>query len=237
MKPRHPHFFGLGFVLAFVLLLSAPLRASAADSVGEVLSVTGICKAERDGKSRSLSNGDAVNEGDTLTTDKGGRLQVKMRDGTTISLGDGATYKITEYRDTGDKPAFRSRLGSGLLRMVTGSLVLKNPEGFDLTAPEAAVGIRGTTLTLQVSGDKTAVYVEETKKQVFVNGIEVLAGFMMPAGGSKPQRFLQKELKRIQKSLVQSAQSRTKMRLGHDPERLEREAAEKAASYLRPGRR
>ncbi|MDR1777725.1 MAG: FecR family protein [Desulfovibrio sp.] len=202
MKPRKPLLLGLAFLLA--LSLCAPLSARAADSAGEVLSAIGVCKAVRAGQSRNLSKGDAVNAEDALSTGKDARLQVKMRDGTVISLGGGTTYKITEYRESGDKPVFRSRLLHGLLRIVTGTLVTRNPDGFVLSAPEAEVGIRGTTLTLQVTGNKTDVYVEETKEQVFVNGIKVLAGFMMPAGGGTPRRFQKKDLDRIQESLAQT---------------------------------
>jgi hypothetical protein len=71
---------------------------------------------------------------------------------------------------------------------VTGRITENNPEGFKVTTKHAAIGIRGTILTVVAEEDKTLVYVENTDKAVFVNGAAVPEFNMATVrGGGEPE--------------------------------------------------
>lgn len=172
----------------FLFLCCATAAHAAGQEAGTVVSVTPGAFVERDGQRMPLEAKAAIYAGDVLVTDATGRLRAWMRDETTLSLGSDTEFEIEAYDDTGDKPVFTSRM-TGLARMLTGKISKANPEGFRVATPQATVGIRGTILSVRAGGGKTTVFVENTLRQVVVNGVTVPSGSKaeVPAAGAAPR--------------------------------------------------
>ena len=135
-----------------------------------------------------------VGDRDTLTTDATGRAQILFDDDTTVSLGSNTSLSLETVVAEGANPAFKVRMGQGIARFITGKIVEKNPDGFSVVTPDATVGIRGTIFAVRVGNGTTTVFVTNTTKQVFVNGVLVPTGFKitLPQGAPTPMRRMPK---------------------------------------------
>lgn len=171
--------------LCLVLLVAS---ACAAKDVGQVISFKAGVTAQRGGQPVELGMKSPVGDRDTLVTDATGRAQILFDDDTTVALGSNTSLSLENVVAEGSNPAFKARMGQGVARFITGKIVEKNPEGFSVVTPDATVGIRGTIFAVQVGNGTTTVFVTNTTKQVFVNGVLVPTGFKMtlPQGTLSP---------------------------------------------------
>jgi hypothetical protein len=87
---------------------------------------------------------------------------------------------------------------------VTGKIVEANPKGFQVTAPEAVVGIRGTIITVRAERERTPVYVENTTRNVYANNVDVPSGnkISFPSGTQLPEPITQEDRWEISKDLA-----------------------------------
>jgi Uncharacterized protein conserved in bacteria len=156
--------------------------------VGQVISFKAGVTAQRDGQAVALDMKSPVGDRDTLTTDATGRAQILFDDDTTVSLGSNTSLSLETVVAEGANPAFKARMGQGVARFITGKIVEKNPDGFSVVTPDATVGIRGTIFAVRVGNGTTTVFVTNTTKQVFVNGVLVPTGFKitLPQGAPTP---------------------------------------------------
>lgn len=173
--------------MALCLVLLA-VGVCAAKDVGQIISFKAGVTAQRDGQPVALGMKSPVGDHDVLTTDATGRAQVLFDDDTTVSLASNTSLKLETVVAEGANPAFKARLGQGVARFITGKIVEKNPDGFSVVTPDATVGIRGTIFAVKVGDGTTTVFVTNTTKQVFVNGVLVPTGFKMslPQGTLAP---------------------------------------------------
>ncbi|WP_374290465.1 FecR domain-containing protein [Desulfovibrio desulfuricans] len=173
--------------LALCLILLAGTMCAAKD-VGQVISYKAGVTAQRAGQPVALGMKSPVGDRDVLSTDATGRAQILFDDDTTVALGSNTSLSLETVVAEGPNPAFKARLGEGVARFITGKIVEKNPDGFSVVTPDATVGIRGTIFSLKVSDGTTVVFVSNTTKQVFVNGILVPSGFKitLPQGTVSP---------------------------------------------------
>ena len=164
--------------LLAVLCLCCAFWPTLADAqiAGRVISLTPGAFVERGGTSLPLTVQSEINEGDVLLTDASGRMRVLFADDSSVSLAPSSRLSLTEFTMEGKNPSFKAHLGQGLMRAITGKIVETNPEGFALNTPEAAIGIRGTILSVRSERGVTTVYVENTLRKVYVNGINVPGG-------------------------------------------------------------
>lgn len=174
-------------VLALCLILLVA-SACAAKDVGQVISFKAGVTAQRGGQPVELGMKSPVGEKDVLTTDATGRAQILFDDDTTVALGSNTSLSLETVVAEGSNPAFRARMGQGVARFITGKIVEKNPEGFSVVTPDATVGIRGTIFAVRVANGTTTVFVTNTTKQVYVNGVLVPSGFKitLPQGTISP---------------------------------------------------
>ena len=177
---------GRGAMALCLILLVA--GTCAAKDVGQVISFKAGVTAQRGGQPVALGMKSPVGEHDVLTTDATGRAQILFDDDTTVALGSNTSLSLETVVAEGANPAFKARMGQGVARFITGKIVEKNPDGFTVVTPDATVGIRGTIFAVQVGNGVTIVYVTNTTKQVFVNGILVPSGFKitLPQGTLTP---------------------------------------------------
>jgi hypothetical protein len=128
------------------LLLSA--GAWAAQAVGTVVNLSGPLLAKKaDGTAKVLALKSAVEQGDTLISEKDTYARIKFIDNSEVTLKPNTQLKIDDFSFEEDKPdkdnaAFN--LVKGGLRAVTGTLGKRNKEKFGMNTPTATIGIRGT---------------------------------------------------------------------------------------------
>ncbi|MDR1777957.1 MAG: FecR domain-containing protein [Desulfovibrio sp.] len=163
---------------SFVCLAAQPAEktASIGQEAGSVLTIAANAFVERGGQRTALTGGASVYSGDTLSTDSTGRVRILFNDDTTLSLGPDTSLNLREYVESGSKPMFRAHLLQGVTRIITGRITEKNPDGFALTSPEAAIGIRGTIVSMRSRDGVSTVFVENTMRRVYVNNILVPGG-------------------------------------------------------------
>ena len=133
-------------LLLGALLLVVP--AWAAQVVGTVANLSGALLARKaDGTAKVLSVKSAVEQGDTLVSEKDTYARIKFIDNSEITLRPNSQLKIDNFSFEEDKPEKDSaafNLVKGGLRAVTGTLGKRNKEKFGMNTPTATIGIRGT---------------------------------------------------------------------------------------------
>jgi hypothetical protein len=155
--------------------------AHAGQVVGTVTDVSGPMVARRlDGTIKALSAQSAIEQGDTLVTEKGTYARIKFIDNGEITLRPNTQFKIENFSYEAAKPesdsAFFTLLKGGL-RSITGLLGKRNHDKFGLNTPTATIGIRGTTFI--------AEYIPPTQEQVAAYQRSMVADLETQYGGSR----------------------------------------------------
>ncbi len=135
---------------AATLLVGAAgiVGAAWAEPAGQALYVTGAVQVTgASGAARQLRKGDAVNEGDTLTTGTGAAAQVRMRDGGMVAVRPDTRMKFDSFKFSGKEDGSEQyfvSLFKGGFRAITGLIGRLNKASYRITTPTATIGIRGT---------------------------------------------------------------------------------------------
>jgi hypothetical protein len=148
------------------LLLGLSLVPAAAHAAaGQVLFALGRVEIDRGGQPLVAQRGTPVEVGDTIRTGPTGLAQVRLKDGSLLSLRYGSTMKVEEFSLPAPAPApapqpaaapaatappaatgGRSvlRLLRGAFRTVTGLIGKGANDAYQVITPVATIGIRGT---------------------------------------------------------------------------------------------
>jgi len=133
-------------LFAFVMLVLPSIGYGAAAgrvdfAVGEVVA------SAADDSRRPLVKGSEILAGDTISTGKDGRAQIRFSDGGYVSLQPGTLFRVDDYhydnKADGSEKGFFSLLKGGL-RTITGVIGHFNRDNYKLSTPVATIGIRGT---------------------------------------------------------------------------------------------
>ena len=93
-----------------------------------------------------LAVGQKVFFGDEIITDGGVRAQILLRDGTTFSIGEGASLVLDEF--VYDPQSGNGGIGvvikKGAFRFVSGKIAKKTPQNMKVLAGGTAIAVRGT---------------------------------------------------------------------------------------------
>ena len=147
-----------GWIAAIVAIITAVLTAAPAiaqtqpAAAGRIKIASGQVFVVRGGTSTPAEVGQAVLESDTLRTGVDGRLGVTLRDDTRVSLGPGSEVRLDSFMYTPSE----GRLGlvlnfvRGIAVYVSGKIAKLAPDSIRLETPGAIVGVRGTTVAVQV---------------------------------------------------------------------------------------
>lgn len=140
--PRNP----VAATSLFLLLLALCLPAWA--GVGVLLQYSGVVSARStDGKVRVLSLRSAVEQGDTLYTEKDSYALIKFNDGGQLTLRPLSSISLDAYQFEPDKPEKDNavfHLLKGGFRAITGLLGKRSRNNYRMVTPSATIGIRGT---------------------------------------------------------------------------------------------
>ena len=139
-----------GICLALAL---ASGTAWAQQKAGELTHLQGMATAQQPGSAfRFLGRGDAVLEGDIISTTEKGFAVITLGDGTKFTLRPATTFAIERYNhDQGTENALM-RLFKGGMRLATGLIGKRNPGGLEVRTAVATIGIRGTSFDARICG-------------------------------------------------------------------------------------
>jgi len=125
--------------------LAIPVTA-AAEPIGVISVAVGAVQWWRDGETTRLERGDAVQEGDRVTTGAQARLVLSMNDGSRITLGGDSQMLFSQwrYRKQANDNSAQLELLEGAFRFITGLITDQSQPQLSVTTPDATIGIRGT---------------------------------------------------------------------------------------------
>lgn len=144
--------FRSALALLLIALLS-PLSAFAQQQrAGEVAAL--ITSANRNADTAKLK--DTVFWNDKLTTDKTGRVQIALGDGSRLSLGSSSELTVIKHDERSQQTTLD--LLYGRLRSKVMKLLQPNSQ-FQLNTPRASLGVIGTDFYVYCDADRTIVIV------------------------------------------------------------------------------
>ncbi len=140
------------FSICCLLALSLASVAQAAEPAGLVIAVSPGAFVERAGGREPLQSKSPIYVSDVVVTDATGKVQILFSDDTNVAVGASTRVALQEFvGESGAVPVFNANVASGIARFVTGKIVERNRSGFHIQTPQATIGIRGTTFSVQVS--------------------------------------------------------------------------------------
>jgi hypothetical protein len=186
-------------VITLMCCLVAPAigaqQANASCQVGTFLRLVGTVSLQRETRRETPVVGWRVCLGDKIVTGPASVADLRLRDGSLITVGKDSEFTIREFRIYRQKPNVALfELGKGAFRSITG-FITKRAHRFEVRTAVATIGVRGTDfwggygLTEQgldvVMLDGKGVYVETAAGRVELDrpglGTTVLDGAVGPA--------------------------------------------------------
>jgi hypothetical protein len=172
---------GLRYVIAGVaaVVLCAAGGSAYAGEAGRIVFVSGEVRTQKG----EVSLGDAIQEGEELSTGTKGYVYLKTVDNGLLILRPGSRARIVSYYIDAANPAntrVKLELLSGVARAVSGDGVKQARQNFRFNTPVAAIGVRGTDFTVYTD--------QETSNVTVLSGAIVVSGFSgaCAPGGSGP---------------------------------------------------
>jgi hypothetical protein len=140
-------------LLSFLLMVSSV--AFAETEVGRVTHLSGPLLAKKaDGTTRILSINSAVEQGDTLVTEKRTYARIKFTDNSEINMRPGTQLKVSEYKFDQAKPMEDKavyNLAKGGMRAVTGLIGKRGDrDSYKFMTETAVAGVRGTIYEVKI---------------------------------------------------------------------------------------
>lgn len=169
----------------------APAAARQDEVVARIVALNGDASVlGRDGATRTLANGAAVFNGESVRTGPDSNAVLAFRDQTKVTLIEKTAFNLEDVRMTGPatQGSFVARLVSGGLRAVTGLIGRANRGNVKIVTATATIGVRGTGLDLRLLPDGTYLYTWDGAAALEANGNELVvekdrAGVLRVAGG------------------------------------------------------
>ena len=144
------------WVLACACLMAAtPALAQQPAPAGRIKVVSGDAIIVRGGNTLPAQNGLAVYQSDSLRTGKNGRVGITLSDDTQVSIGPGSEVRLDSfvYEPGQGQLSLVLKFIRGTAAYVSGQIAKLAPDAVRLETPAAIVGVRGTTLGIEVTSD------------------------------------------------------------------------------------
>lgn len=138
-------FFSLVILLAYSLLAASYLQAAPKEIGKVILATQGVTAKQANAPVRSLKRGSPIFLGDTLSTPKGGKAQLRLDDGELLALTEASQISFEDFNFEPTNPKANSsvkHLVTGGLRSITGAV---KDEGYQVKTQTGTIGIRGTS--------------------------------------------------------------------------------------------
>lgn len=139
-------------VLLFVCSVAAPAAAQDKPVVGRVKVSAGAAFVVRDGAQQPAQVGQLLYEADSLRTAGDGKIGVTLTDDTRLSLGPNSELKLEHFMFAPAESTFGLvvKFVKGAATYVSGRIAKLAPDSIRLETPASIIGVRGTTLAIQV---------------------------------------------------------------------------------------
>lgn len=121
------------------------------DRQGTFKTVQGQITRTHGGQSGPAQVGDALWQGDRITSGPKSAAAVTLRDGTVLSIGADSTVDLAQFQfdATTHEGNVLIALAKGSLRLVTGLIAKLRPEQVKVTTPTTVIGVRGTDFIVE----------------------------------------------------------------------------------------
>ena len=145
----------LWVVVGICINAAAPALAQQPSPAGRIKVVSGEAVVVRAGNTIPAHSGITVYASDSLRTGDDGRVGVTLADDTLVSIGPRSEVRLDAFTY---EPA-QGQLGlvlqfiRGTAAYVSGRIAKLAPDAVRLETPAAIVGVRGTTVAVQVTPD------------------------------------------------------------------------------------
>jgi hypothetical protein len=139
--------------VVFVLCISAvPALAQEAKVAGRIKVSSGAAFVVRNGTPAPAQVGQTVLETDGLRTGGDGKVGVTLNDDTRLSLGPNSELKLERvtYAPADSRFDLVLKFVKGAATYVSGRIAKLAPDAVRLETPASIIGVRGTTLAIQV---------------------------------------------------------------------------------------
>lgn len=179
--------------IIFSIGLAVAAQSSFAAEAGKIIFVAGEVNVAE----RPAALGDAVQEGDLLSTGSDGYIYVKFVDSGLFILRPQTKARVASYHIDSANPTntrIKLELLSGVARSQSGHAVKLARQNFRFNTPVAAIGVRGTDFTVFTDRDTSRVAV--ISGAITVSGF---AGACLPEGTGPCEGKASRELSAAQK--------------------------------------
>ena len=138
--------------LVLVCAFATPAVAQERPVAGRIKVSTGSAFIVRDGTQLPAQVGQVVFEADGLRTAGDGKIGVTLNDDTRLSLGPNSELKLERFMYAPATSGFGLVLKfvRGAATYVSGRIAKLAPDSIRLETPASIIGVRGTTLAIQV---------------------------------------------------------------------------------------
>ena len=145
----------LWVVICACITAAAPASAQQPSPAGPIRVVVGDAVVVRASGAVPATNGLAVYPTDSLRTGRDGRVGLTLSDDTQVSIGPGSEVRLDAFvYDPGQgQLALVLKFIRGTAAYVSGQIAKLAPDAVRLETPAAIVGVRGTTLAVEVTSD------------------------------------------------------------------------------------
>ncbi len=137
-------------LFAAMLTLVVAASGTFAAPAGTVVGLSGQCFVESGGARTPLRLGQVVQVTDTVEVPQGGKLKLRMGDGSVVSIAPGSRMTISAYgvNAAGQRENAQLSLGQGLLRAVVAPV--ERPASFEVETAVGTAAVRSTDWFVEV---------------------------------------------------------------------------------------
>lgn len=143
-----------GWLVAALILVCSATSAVAQERpvAGRIKVASGAAFVVRDGAQTPAQVGQVVFEADGLRTGADGKVGVTLNDDTRLSLGPNSELKLDRftYAPADSNFSLVLKFVKGAATYVSGRIAKLAPDSIRLETPASIIGVRGTTLAIQV---------------------------------------------------------------------------------------
>ena len=138
-------------MLLVTLLLTT--AAFADNGIAIVKQSRGEVTVKHNGEISRITQGDELNEGDTLITGKNSYVGIIFHDGSILALKENSFLQIKKFifQPIEKMFDFKLFLKKGTVLFESGKIGTLSPENFSLEVPKGTIGIRGTKFLVEVN--------------------------------------------------------------------------------------
>ena len=139
-------------LVAAALVLLLGMSAAFAAPAGTVVGLSGQCFVDSGGARTALRLGQVVQVTDTVEVPEGGKLKLRMTDGSVVSIAPGSRMTISAFgvNGAGQRENAHLSLGQGLLRAVVAPV--ERPASFEVETAVGTAAVRSTDWFVEASG-------------------------------------------------------------------------------------